>query len=191
MGSERSSLIYEVVLMTDRLFVMRRKQGSRDALRHIYEKYRDSLLILAIALSHDVNVAEDAVHDVFVAFARNFANFELTGSLKAYLATCVVNRIRDLMRKKQSQVLSLEQNCPAPLDMSDPSRLIVCNEQLQLLSSALAKLPYEQREVIVLHIHGQMRFRLIAKSLGISINTVKGRYRYGIHKLRSLLDSEI
>ncbi len=179
--------------MTDRLFMMRRKQGSREALRRIYEKYRDSLLIIAIALSHDVNVAEDAVHDVFVAFARNFANFELTGSLKAYLATCVANRIRDLMRKKlrQAKALGSEQNCPAPLDLSEPGRLIVCNEQLQLLSSALTKLPYEQREVIVLHIHGQMRFRIIAKSLGISVNTVKGRYRYGIRKLRSLLDSEI
>jgi DNA-directed RNA polymerase specialized sigma24 family protein len=36
-----------------------------------------------------------------------------------------------------------------------------------------------------------MRFRVIAKSLGISVNTVKGRYRYGIRKLRSILDSEI
>ncbi len=177
--------------MVDRLRVTRRKQGSRDALRGIYEKYRDSLLILAIALSHDVNIAEDAVHDVFVAFARNFANFELTGSLKAYLSKCVANRVRDLMRKKQSQALGPEQNCSASLDLSDPSRLIVCNEELRLLSSALAELPHEQREVIALHIHGQMRFRLIAKSLGISVNTVKGRYRYGIRKLRSILNGEI
>ncbi len=177
--------------MADRLFVMRRKQGSREVLRRIYEKYRDSLLILAIALSHDVNVAEDAVHDVFVGFAQNFANFKLTGSLKGYLATCVANRVRDMMRTKQRQALSMEQACSAPLDLSEPSRLIVCNEELRLLSSALVRLPYEQREVIVLHIHGQMRFRAIAKSLGISVNTVKGRYRYGIRKLRSLLDSEI
>jgi RNA polymerase sigma-70 factor (ECF subfamily) len=177
--------------MADRLFVMRRKHGSRDALRRIYEKYRDSLLIIAIALSHDVNVAEDAVHDVFVAFARNFSSFELTGSLKGYLATCVANRVRDLMRKKQNQSLNLEQEFSSPEDLSEPSRLIVCNEQLQLLCSALAQLPHGQREVIVLHIHGQMRFRVIAKSLGISVNTVKGRYRYGIRKLRSLLDSEI
>jgi RNA polymerase sigma-70 factor (ECF subfamily) len=151
---------------------MRRKQGSREALRRIYEKYRDSLLIIAIALSHDVNVAEDAVHDVFVAFARNFASFELTGSLKGYLSTCVANRVRDLMRKKQRQAKAFgpEQNCSAPLDLNEPSQLIVCNEQLQLLSSALGQLPHEQREVIVL---------------------LKGRYRYGIRKLRSLLDSEI
>jgi RNA polymerase sigma-70 factor (ECF subfamily) len=193
MSSERSLFSHEVVLMVDRLLVTGCKQGSRDALRRIYEKYRDSLLILAIALSHDVNVAEDAVHDVFVAFAHNFADFKLTGSLKAYLAKCVANRVRDLMRTRQSQTkaLSSEQACSACLDSSGPSRLIVCNEELQLLSSALAKLPHEQREAIVLHIHGQMRFRTIAKSLGISVNTVKGRYRYGIRRLRSILNSEI
>jgi RNA polymerase sigma-70 factor (ECF subfamily) len=62
---------------------------------------------------------------------------------------------------------------------------------LRLLSSALAELPYEQREVIALHIHGQIRFRVIAESLGISVNTVKGRYRYGIRRLRSILNGEI
>jgi len=177
--------------MTDSLRMTKRKQGSRDALRGIYEKHRDSLLILAIALSHDVNIAEDAVHDVFVAFAGNFENFKLTGSMKAYLAKCVANRVRDLMRKKRSQALNPQQTCSAPLDSSEPSRLIVCNEELKLLSSALSMLPHEQREVIVLHIHGQMRFKVIAKSLGISVNTVKGRYRYGIRKLRSILNSEI
>jgi len=179
--------------MVDRLLVTRCKQGSRDALRRIYEKYRDSLLILAIALSHDVSLAEDAVHDVFVAFAQNTASFELTGSLKAYLARCVANRVRDLMRTNQSRAkaLSPEQAYSAEQGLNEPSLLVACNEELRLLSSALAELPYEQREVIALHIHGQMRFRVIAKSLGVSVNTVKGRYRYGIQKMRSILNGEI
>jgi len=179
--------------MIDRLLVTRCRKGNRDALRRIYEKYRDNLLILAIALSHDVNLAEDAVHDVFVAFAQNIVSFKLTGSLKAYLARCVSNRVRDLMRSKHSRARALnsEWACLAGVDLNEPSRLIACNEELVLLSSALAELPDEQREVIVLHIHGQMRFKVIAKSLSISVNTVKGRYRYGIRKLRSILNSEI
>jgi len=179
--------------MIDRLLVTRCRQGNREALRRIYEKYRDNLLILAIALSHDVNLAEDAVHDVFVAFAQNIASFKLTGSLKAYLARCVANRVRDLMRTGHSQAKALnsQRACSAVVDLNEPSRFITCNEELRLLSSALAGLPDEQREVIVLHIHGQMRFRIIAKSLGISVNTVKGRYRYGIRKLRSILNGEI
>ncbi len=179
--------------MIDRLLVTRCREGSRDALRRIYDKYRDSLLILAIALSHDVNLAEDAVHDVFVAFAKNIASFKLTGSLKAYLARCVANRVRDLMRMNRSRAIApnSEWACSAGVDLNEPGRLITCSEELRLLSSALSELPDEQREVIVLHIHGQMRFRIIAKSLGISVNTVKGRYRYGIQKLRSILNGEI
>jgi RNA polymerase sigma-70 factor (ECF subfamily) len=179
--------------MIDRLLVTRCKHGSRDALRRIYEKYRDNLLVLAIALSHDVNLAEDAVHDVFVAFAQNIASFKLTGSLKAYLAKCVANRVRDLMRarKSQAKAFNSERVCSEAMDLNGPARLIACNEELLLLSSALAELPDEQREVIVLHMHGQMRFKIIAKSLGISVNTVKGRYRYGIRKLRSILNGEI
>jgi len=179
--------------MADRLLVTRCKQGSRDDLRRIYEQYRNDLLVLAIALSHDVSLAEDAVHDVFVAFAGNIASFKLTGSLKAYLAKCVANQVRDLMRTNRSRAkaLSPEQACAVEQDLNEPSRLIACNEKLRLLSSALAELPYEQREVIALHIHGQMRFRAIAKSLDISVNTVKGRYRYGIQKMRSILNGEI
>jgi RNA polymerase sigma factor (sigma-70 family) len=179
--------------MIDRLLVTRCRQGSRDALLRIYEKYRYSLLILASSLSNDVSLAEDAVHDVFVVFAQNIASFKLTGSLKAYLTKCVANRVRDLLRTRRglAKGLNLQRIRSEVVDLNGPGRLIACNEELRLLSSALADLPDEQREVIVLHIHGQMRFRIIAKSLGISVNTVKGRYRYGIRKLRSILNSEI
>ena len=55
----------------------------------------------------------------------------------------------------------------------------------------LGRLPYEQREIIVLHLHQEMRFREIAEALGVSINTVQSRYRYGPEKLRSILNSTV
>jgi RNA polymerase sigma factor (sigma-70 family) len=177
--------------MHDRWLVARGKRGSREALRRIYEKYRDRLLIVAIALSHDTNVAEDAVHDVFVAFAENLAEFELTGSLKAYLATCVTNRVRDLMRRKRHAAVKTKPNSSAASERDEPGRLIVCNEELEILSSALAQLPADQRQVIVLRMYGQLRFQAIAQAAGVSVNTVKGRYRYGIHHLRSALNGRV
>jgi RNA polymerase sigma-70 factor, ECF subfamily len=167
------------------------KKKDADALCSIYKKYIDTLLILAIALCHDRNMAEDAVHDVFVDFAANFADFKLTGSLKAYLSKCVANRVRDMLRKKQARPLSPEADYAAPGEETEPQQLIVCNERLKLLSEALERLPYEQREVIVLHLQGGMRFGSIAKTLGLSVNTVKGRYRYGVSKLRSILNGKL
>jgi RNA polymerase sigma-70 factor (ECF subfamily) len=52
------------------------------------------------------------------------------------------------------------------------------------------QLPYEQREVFILHVQGDMTFQQIAEQIGASINTVQSRYRYGIEKLRSLLNTE-
>jgi len=67
----------------------------------------------------------------------------------------------------------------------------MCNEELQLLNSALAAIPYEQKEVVVLHIRGQMKFRAIAELQGVSIKTVQSRYRYGLDKLRVMLDGQV
>ena len=63
-------------------------------------------------------------------------------------------------------------------------------EEAASLYGALAELPYEQREVIVLHLHGELRFREIARYQGVSTNTVQSRYRYGLDKLRTLLKQE-
>jgi RNA polymerase sigma-70 factor (ECF subfamily) len=52
------------------------------------------------------------------------------------------------------------------------------------LQSALRGLPEEQREVIVLHVWGQMSFEEVAEALAIPANTAASRYRYGLSKLR-------
>jgi DNA-directed RNA polymerase specialized sigma24 family protein len=58
------------------------------------------------------------------------------------------------------------------------------------LNWALLQLPFEQKEVIVLHVHGRLRFTQIAKQRGRSVNTVRSQYRYGIQKLNALLNHE-
>ena len=55
----------------------------------------------------------------------------------------------------------------------------------------MAQLPYEQREAVNLYLQGDLTFRQIAVIQNVSINTVQGRYRYGITKLRSILNSEL
>ena len=177
--------------MEDKLLVLRCKHGSRAALRRIYDKYRDDLLILAIALLKDTSAAEDVLHDVFVSFVQRLEKFKLTGSLKAYLATCVANRARNWNKAKQAQTVELDSAKPLSSDSDGPAEAIICNEELKRLSEAMAQIGYEQREVITLHIHGGLRFRAIADLQEVSVNTVKSRYRYGIDKLRVILNSEV
>jgi RNA polymerase sigma-70 factor (ECF subfamily) len=72
-------------------------------------------------------------------------------------------------------------------DSDGPERLAVFGEESRLLTDALAQIPMEQRETIVLHLTGGMKFKEIARMQGIAISTVQGRYRYGLEKLRMIL----
>jgi len=178
-------------MMEDKLLIWKFKRGSRDALQRIYEKYVAYLVTLAAALINDVSTAEDIVHDVFVSFAQSAERLRLEGSLKAYLATCVVNRVRDKIRTRRRQPARLDEANSICSNSNGPELSAVCGEQLQKLSCAMTKLPYEQREVVILHLQGGMMFKQIAKSQHVSINTVQSRYRYALDKLRSLLNSEM
>jgi len=178
-------------MVEDNILVWKFNRGSKDALRRIYEKYKDDLLGLAITLLRDRSLAEDVVHDVFVSFAGTVGSFHLSGTLKGYLSTCVANSARDRNRLRSPRNTELGVIEAAGSNSEGPIENAIEIEESGELQDLLARLPYEQREVIVLHLHHEMRFREIAKALGISINTVQSRYRYGLYKLRSILNSVV
>lgn len=178
-------------MLEDKLLVWKLKCGNQDALRRIYEKYKNDLLALAIALSNDKSVAEDAVHDVFVSFTQFAEKLRLRGSLKNYLSSCIANRVRDLNRAKPQRTTYLDEANVVIADSNAPSRLAIAAEEVQQIRYAMAQLPYEQREIIILHLQGGMTFKAIAGAMDISINTVQSRYRYGLDKLQSALDGEV
>ena len=179
-------------MLEDRLLIWKFKSGDEASLARIYEKYKNDLLRIAAGLLNRTSAAEDIVHDVFVTLAKSAGKLKLSGNLKGYLATCVVNRVRNSNRvRNRRQVVGLEETEPVMSDSDEPERWIVRNEDLDRLNAAMAQLPYAQREVVILHVQGGMKFRAIAESQNASINTVQSRYRYGLDKLRSLLNSEV
>ena len=178
-------------MIEDKLLMLRFKHGSGEALQRIYEKYESDLLTVAAALLNDLNTAEDVVHDFFLWFATSAETLRLDKSLKGYLITCVANRARDKIRARKRQPAVLVDAALESDDSNQPELSAVRNEESQKLSSAMSKLPYEQREVIMLHLQGGMMFTQIAQLQNISVNTVRSRYRYGLDKLRSLLNTEV
>jgi RNA polymerase sigma-70 factor (ECF subfamily) len=162
-------------------------RGDTEALQEVYERYKDTLLTVAMSLLNDRHAAEDCVHDVFVHFAAVPDDLRATRSLRAYLVRCAANRAKNLLRRRQLEPAPLADDQDCPDDGDGPTRRLAESEESSRIFAALAQLPDEQREVIALHIHGQLTFREIARQLDLSINTVQSRYRYGIEKLRTLL----
>jgi RNA polymerase sigma-70 factor (ECF subfamily) len=178
-------------MIEDRLLIFKCKRGSRAAFRRIYEKYESDLRTLAANLLDDKAVAEDIVQDVFLSFLKIVDKLELRSSLAGYLKTCVANRARDYVRQRQRQTTVINDAEQVISSDGGPVRLVIQSEELQKLGFAMNQIPYEQREAIVLHLHGQMKFKTIAKLQNVSIKTAHTRYRAGLDRLRSVLNSEI
>jgi RNA polymerase sigma-70 factor (ECF subfamily) len=179
-------------MLDDRRVIGRLKQGDREVLRQVYVSYKDTLLTLGYALLHDMNAAEDILHDVFVSFAGNVTRLELRTGLRQYLTTAVVNKVRDRYRRQKTRKVDARNWHGAAPTAVSAERAAVLSEETRSLTGALARLPLEQREVITLRLKVGMKFKEIAEIQKTSIATVQGRYRYAVGKLQALLggDSE-
>lgn len=178
-------------MVEDKLLVWKLRRGDKKALRQIYEKYKDELLTIATSLLSETNEAEDVLHDVFTSFAKAAKQHQLYGSIRSYLIISVINRIRDRFRKKMYQVVELDRAGQIETNSNRPEKTAIENEKTQILVDALAEIPFKQREVIILHLKGGMKFREIAEIQNASINTIRARYQYGLDKLRSILNGTI
>lgn len=178
-------------MLEDTLLIWKFKSGDGAALARIYEKYKKPLLRIATGLLNREHQAEDIVHDVFLWLARSPEKVRPHGNLRSFLATCVVNRVRNSNKAHWRQAADASAPAGTAAEQPEPEQWLIASERRARLNAGLAELPYEQREVLVLHLQGQMKFREIAKSQAVSINTVQSRYRYGLEKLRSLLDGEL
>jgi len=160
------------------------RKDEPKALDMIWECYSDDLLAFLTARLRSRQDGEEVLQNVFVKIACDRRRLGRARDLRAYLFTVTRNAAVDFRRKVRPEVpledvdFGLE---AAPTEGPRP-------DEKQLIASAHAELPDEQREVVVLKIYRDMTFREIAGAVGTSLNTVASRYRYGLQKLGAMLE---
>ncbi|MBN1361670.1 MAG: sigma-70 family RNA polymerase sigma factor [Sedimentisphaerales bacterium] len=181
-----------MAMLEDKVLLWRLRRGSTRALSYIYSKYENDLLSLAVSLLGRADRAEDVLQDVFTRFIETLDAFELTGSLKGYLAKCVANRSRDILRRDRHRVgAPLETASHVESRQDDPLQRAINDEESHKLREALQQLPREQQEAVLLHLQVGLKFRDVADVQGVSAKTTESRYRYGISRLRSMLNGQV
>ena len=147
----------------------------------LYEQYGRGLVAYACSFVTSLASAEDVLHHVFERLLRG--DLEITGPPAPYLYRAVRNASLNQIRNR-----TREENLPEEEWFDSPAGMEHTGLELQ---SALRGLPEEQREIILLHIWGQMSFEEAANALGISPNTAASRYRYGLAKLREQFQATV
>lgn len=130
--------------------------------------------------------AEDVLQEVFYRLGRYSLRLHLVRNLRAFVFRVARNETNRYLRRK-IRTEHLAGSTSAFAESFRGTYASPKQEDDRTIAQALAQIPENQREVIVLKVLEGMTFKEIAAAFGESVNTVASRYRYGIAKLRALL----
>jgi RNA polymerase sigma-70 factor (ECF subfamily) len=189
------------------------KAGDGPALGQLLERYRAYLLVLARVqigrrLQGKVD-ASDIVQEACLGAHRDFAQFrgttanEFVGWLRQVLASLLANLVRHYQGTQRRDV-RLERQLAAELEQSSlaldrglvaaqssPSQQATRREQSVLLADALARLPGDWRDLLILrHLEG-LTFPEVARRMGRTVDSVKKQWPRALAGLRRLLEGEV
>jgi len=160
------------------------RRNDPAAVELMWDRYAKDLFTFLQSLLCSRHDAEDVLQTVFVRIVRKRHRLAKARYLDAYVYRIARNEAYSCISKRKRDKNT--QNLPETwLEVTESNR--ESSELAEQLQAALAQLPKQQREVIVMKIYRQKTFLEISGLLGLSRNTVASRYRYGIEKLRNLL----
>lgn len=160
------------------------------------KEHASKLLLFARQQSRSEQDAEDILQESLIRLARKEASGEFVGGQDAwlpYVYTSIRRLAVDYGRKEDRRVKREELGHEEmnPSDFPDPWLMSESGDEelRELVEAQLKTIPPKFSEVIVLKIWGEQTFQQIADTLGISLNTVASRYRYGIDILRKAISN--
>lgn len=173
---------------SDEKLMDRLQAGEQDALRILYERHARPLYNFAHRLLADPAAAEEILQETFLRVYRDRAAFRPVATFKTWVFTIARNLCLDILRSasRSAEVSGMplsEVVDPAPTPLERLARA----EREDALRLALADLPPEDREVLILSRYHGLRYREIAAIVGASEDAVKMRAHRALTRLRKRL----
>ena len=170
--------------------------SHEEALAHLYERYSRLVFGLALVIVRDRVTAEEITLDVFMRVWQKAGSYDATQSkVSTWLTHITRNHAIDVLRsravKNDQCTLSLDQLMSlATLPEDDLQETVEVSLRRERIYAALAQLPTNQKQAIILAYFGGYTQRQIAEMLEQPIGTIKTRLRLAMQKLRDYLDEE-
>jgi RNA polymerase sigma-70 factor, ECF subfamily len=164
----------------DALILRRMRAGDAAAFTAIYSRCQGPLYRFALQMSGDERLAEEVVHDVFLALIRDEVAFDAErGSLQNFLFGVTRNHV--MRRLAGSREVGIDDMDAATSE--DALRDLTRRETVESVRQAVLSLPANYREVVVLCELQELSYEDAARALGCAVGTVRSR----LHRGRALL----
>ena len=170
--------------MDEREIIERVRAGDNDAFGALVDRYQSRVYSLALRMCGNEDDALDLSQEAFLRAWRNLPNFQFESAFSTWLFRLTHNICIDFLRsRKRKAAVSLtvsqdgeeEAQFDLPDPAPDPEQALLMAEDRALVAKALAALPAEQREIIVLRAVNGLSYGEIAAILKLQEGTVKSR----------------
>lgn len=153
------------------------KNGDKDALCAIYDGLAPAIFTVALRITRNRALAEDAVQELFVKLLKKPPE-KIPQKPRAYIFSAARNAALDTLRQN-----------PAHEDIEEHTDIPAARHaEYTDVTEALYSLPEQQRSIVAMHINAGLKFREIAEITGAPLGTVLWRYKKAIAAMRNILD---
>jgi RNA polymerase sigma-70 factor (ECF subfamily) len=170
--------------------------GDERAFASVYDRYSPILLGLLLRILRSRSEAEDVLQEVFLQVWQQARAFdEARGRAFTWLATLArsraIDRLRAVDSRERAALRSVEDAPPEAEGQEWADTAAIRAERAEAVRGALAELPEEQRQVLVLAYLEGMSQSEIAAAKNQPLGTVKTRTRSGLKKLSEALSARL
>jgi RNA polymerase sigma-70 factor (ECF subfamily) len=183
-------------LTTDEQLVERALAGDGDAFGEVVRRWERKIYALTYGITGSVEDARDATQETFIAAYRNLSRFRGEAQVSSWLHRIAVNQC--ITRQRRARVRAetgLEEEVEAGREQllatgheASPAHASESKQRAEAVRRAVATLPPELREVVLMKEFEELTFQEIADALQIPLSTVKSRLYTALKQLRLKLE---
>jgi len=169
-----------------------KKISKRDegAFKIIYDIYKKKVYSVALKILKSDDLAEDALHEVFLKVWKYSDNIDQINNIDSYLRIATTNQALKILRKQKNQLkfnLACSNNWTEI--QHETEEAIFFKDTEKILLEAVEKLPPQQKSVFLLCKEEGLKYAEVAERLSLSRLTVKTHMQHALRFLRSYLHS--
>jgi RNA polymerase sigma-70 factor (ECF subfamily) len=159
--------------------------GVEQAFVELYRRRHNDVYRFAFAMAKSRSFAQDVTQEVFLNVLENASRFDSAkGSVRGWLFGCARHVTLDRLRLERR----LTDDMPAELATLDGDERLLADQRIERLHAAIARLPVEYREALVLFELQELSYAETAAVLDCPVGTVRSRLHRGRALLAAMLD---
>jgi RNA polymerase sigma-70 factor (ECF subfamily) len=161
--------------------------GDTEAYARLVRRYQGAVRAYCVRLTGNRTAGDDVAQEVFLTLWQSRSRYEERGRFRSFLFTLARNACHNQKRSRVGDLAMALEVSELVCEDDPHDEIMVRNERRRRVHDSVARLPFAQRDALLLRYAADLEYAEIALILGKSEATVRSRVFLGLARLRRIL----